>query len=105
MRWLKRLRAFFRKRRPKILWRLKSANCVIASGGSDTQVKALSDAVEEGLSALGEEPRRIEGYQSGMWIVLDYYDVIVHIFHEQAREFYGLERLWADAPRVELAPG
>ena len=78
---------------------------VIASGGSDTQVKALSDAVEEGLSALGEEPRRIEGYQSGMWIVLDYYDVIVHIFHEQAREFYGLERLWADAPRVELAPG
>ena len=72
---------------------------VIASGGSDTQVKALSDAVEEGLSALGED------YQSGMWIVLDYYDVIVHIFHEQAREFYGLERLWADAPRVELAPG
>ena len=69
------------------------------------ELRAYARGLEEGLSALGEEPRRIEGYQSGMWIVLDYYDVIVHIFHEQAREFYGLERLWADAPRVELAPG
>lgn len=75
---------------------------VIASGSSNAQVKALSDAVEEGLSALGLEPRRIEGYQSAMWVVLDYYDVIIHIFHQQTREFYSLERLWADAPRVEL---
>lgn len=75
---------------------------VIASASSTTQAKALSDTVEEGLSALGFEPRRIEGYQSGMWIVLDYYDVIVHIFYEQTREFYSLERLWADAPKVEL---
>ena len=52
---------------------------VIASGGSNAQVKALSDAVEEGLSKQGFEPRRIEGYQSAMWVVLDYYDVIVHI--------------------------
>lgn len=75
---------------------------VIASGGSNAQVKALSDAVEEGLSALGFEPRKIEGYQSAMWIVLDYYDVIVHIFYEKTREFYALERLWADAPKVAL---
>ncbi len=75
---------------------------VIASGSSNSQVKALSDAVEEAMSALGFEPRRIEGYQSAMWIVLDYYDVIVHIFYEKTREFYALERLWADAPRVEL---
>ncbi len=75
---------------------------VIASGGSNAQVKALSDAVEEGMTALGFEPRRIEGYQSAMWIVLDYYDVIVHIFLDQTREFYSLERLWADAPRGDL---
>ena len=75
---------------------------VIASGTSNAQVKALSDEVEEGLSKLGFEPRRIEGYQSAVWIVLDYYDVIVHIFLDQTREFYSLERLWADAPRVPL---
>lgn len=75
---------------------------VIASGSSNAQVKALSDAVEEGLSALGFEPRKIEGYPSAMWIVLDYYDVIVHLFYEQTREFYALERLWADAPKVAL---
>lgn len=73
---------------------------VIASGASNIQVRALSDTVEEGLSKLGLEPRRIEGYQTGMWIVLDYSEVIVHIFHEQTRAFYGLERLWADAPRL-----
>ena len=75
---------------------------VIASGASTTQVKAMSDAVEEGLSALGLEPRRIEGYQSAAWIVLDYYEVIIHLFQEQSRQFYSLERLWADAPRVSL---
>lgn len=75
---------------------------VIASGSSNTQVKALADAVEEGLSKLGLEPRRIEGYQSAMWVVLDYSDVIVHIFYEQTRDFYALERLWADAPRIKL---
>ena len=76
---------------------------VIASGSSNSQVKALSDAVEEAMSALGFEPRRIEGYQSAMWIVLDYYDVIVHIFYTEAREFYSLERLWSDAPQVDLS--
>lgn len=75
---------------------------VIASGSSNTQVKALSDTVEEELSKLGLEPRRIEGYQSAMWIVLDYSEVIVHLFYQETREFYSLERLWADAPRVEL---
>ena len=75
---------------------------VIASGTSNIQVKALADEVEEGLSKLGYEPRRIEGYQSAMWVVLDYYDVIVHIFYEQTREFYSLERLWADAPTIQL---
>ena len=75
---------------------------VIASGSSNTQVRALSDAVEEGLSKEGIEPRRIEGYQTAAWIVLDYSEVIVHIFHEPAREFYGLERLWSVAPKIPL---
>ena len=75
---------------------------VVASGSSPIQVKAMSDAVEEGLSALGLEPRRIEGYQSAAWIVLDYYEVIVHLFQGQTPQFYALERLWADAPRVPL---
>ena len=75
---------------------------VVASGSSPIQVKAMSDAVEEGLSALGLAPRRLEGYPSAAWIVLDYYEVIVHLFQEQSRQFYALERLWADAPRVPL---
>ncbi|MEM1483933.1 ribosome silencing factor [Oscillospiraceae bacterium PP1C4] len=75
---------------------------VIASGGSNAQVKALADTVDEGLSKLGFQPKRVEGYQAGMWIVMDYYDVMVHIFYEQTREFYSLERLWADAPKVAL---
>lgn len=75
---------------------------IIASGSSSTQVKALCDAVEDGMTSLGFEPLRVEGYQSGMWVVLDYTDVIVHLFYEQTREFYSLERLWADAPKVTL---
>lgn len=75
---------------------------IIASGASNTQVRALADAVEDGMSKRGIEPRRTEGYQSAVWIVLDYGEVIVHIFHEQTREFYSLERLWADAPQIEL---
>lgn len=75
---------------------------VIASGSSGPQVKALSDTVEDSFSKLGIEPRRVEGYQSAMWIVLDYSDVIVHLFHDQTREFYSLERLWADAPQISL---
>ncbi len=75
---------------------------IIASGSSSTQVKALCDAVEDGMTSLGFEPLRTEGYQSGMWVVLDYTEIIVHLFYEQTREFYSLERLWADAPKVTL---
>ncbi len=74
---------------------------VVATGNSTTQVKALADEVEEKLSAEGLEPKRIEGYQSASWILLDYYDVIVHIFLKEAREFYALERLWSDAPEID----
>ena len=74
---------------------------VVATGNSTTQVKALADEVEEKLSAEGLEPKRIEGYTSASWILLDYYDVIVHIFLKETREFYALERLWGDAPEID----
>lgn len=74
---------------------------VVATGNSTTQVKALADEVDEKLSAEGLEPKRIEGYNSASWILMDYNDVIVHIFLKETREFYALERLWGDAPEVD----
>lgn len=76
---------------------------VIASATNTTQVKALSDGVEEELTKLGCEPKCVEGYVSASWIVLDYYDVIVHIFCGETRGFYSLERLWSDGEPVDLA--
>jgi ribosome-associated protein len=75
---------------------------VIASGTSVPQVKTLCDEVDKKLSAVGEEPRRREGYRSAAWILLDYNDVVVHIFLKDTREFYGLERLWADAVELDI---
>ena len=69
---------------------------VIATGRSVPQVKALADNVEEELAKLDLDPKRREGYTEGRWCVLDYGDVMVHVFHEQDREYYQLERLWAD---------
>lgn len=75
---------------------------IVASGTSTTQVKTLAEEIEDKLSALGIEPRRVEGETSAMWILLDYSDVIVHIFYHETRDFYCLERLWADAPQVNV---
>ena len=73
------------------------ADCfVIASGRSANQVKALTHEVEDKMAELGLDARRREGYQEGRWIVLDYASVLVHIFHEQEREYYNIERLWMD---------
>ena len=69
---------------------------VIATGRSVPQVKALADNVEEELEKQEAFAKRREGYTEGRWCVLDYGDVMVHIFHEQDREYYQLERLWAD---------
>lgn len=69
---------------------------VIASAKSTTQVKALGEHVEEKFSEMGLEPVRREGFTDGRWIVLDYGDVVVHIFHDEMRMFYCLERLWED---------
>lgn len=75
---------------------------VIASGNSNTQVKALAGEIEDKLTKVGVEPKRREGEQSAMWILLDYGDVIIHIFYKETRDFYCLERLWADAPQEDL---
>ncbi len=76
---------------------------VIASGNSTVQVKALAGEIEDKLSQAGIEPKRVEGESSAMWILMDYYDVIIHIFNNETRDFYGLERLWADAVEVDVS--
>lgn len=73
---------------------------LIMSGGSDRQVQALADAVDEILRAEKVRPLHTEGTRGGHWVLLDYGDFIVHVFDEETRRFYGLERLWADAPEV-----
>lgn len=75
---------------------------LICTGRSDTQVQAIAQSVDENLGRLGMRPLSIEGYSTGQWVVMDYGDIIVHIFFEPVREFYDLERLWARAPRVAL---
>ena len=74
---------------------------VIASAGNTTLVKTLAEEVEDKLSAAGIEPKRVEGAGSAMWILMDYYDVVIHVFYKETRDFYCLERLWGDAPRVD----
>ncbi|MEG6614861.1 ribosome silencing factor [Peptococcaceae bacterium 1198_IL3148] len=83
-----------------------SAMCdyfVICSGGSGPQVKAIAENIEEKLSEQGIEPLRREGLREGSWILLDYGDIVVHVFKEEEREFYKLEKLWGDAPVVEVS--
>lgn len=77
---------------------------VIASGTSDRHVRAVADGIEEALGKAGEKPMGVEGASEGRWVLIDAVDVIVHIFHQPVREFYGLERLWMDAPRLVLTP-
>lgn len=76
---------------------------VICNGTSNTQVRALADAVEEAMSKAGEEPHHIEGHRGGVWVLLDYVSVVIHIFMPEAREFYNLERLWSDAVPLDLS--
>ena len=76
-----------------------SDSFVIASGTSVPHVRALADEVRDKLSEQGVTPLRVEGYQSARWVLLDYGDVVVHIFNPEARSFYGLDRLWGDAQR------
>jgi ribosome-associated protein len=74
---------------------------VIASGSTDRQVKTIVDEVEKALRELGRKPVRREGETEGRWVLLDYVDVVVHVFADEEREYYDLERLWRDAPRLD----
>src|SRR5581483_985358 len=74
---------------------------VIATGTSDRQVKTIVEEVEKALRETGMKPLRREGETEAQWVLLDYVDVVVHVFSKEQREYYDLERLWRDAPRVE----
>ena len=76
---------------------------VLCSGSSAPQLKALADAGEKAMKDHGILPHHVEGHRGGTWILLDFSSVVVHIFNEEAREFYDLERLWSDAAPVDLS--
>src|SRR4051795_7107298 len=75
---------------------------LIGSGTNTRQVRAIADAVIESLAAKGAKPAYVEGYDRSEWILLDYFDFIVHIFAPETRTFYDLERLWGNADRIEI---
>ena len=75
---------------------------LVCTGRSDTQVQAIAQSIEENLGRMKLRPLSVEGYSAGQWVVMDYGDVIVHVFNEPVRQVYDLERLWARAPRVHL---
>ena len=79
---------------------------VIASGSANVQVRAIAEGIEDGLREVGMKPYLTEGVRGGNWVLLDYVDVVVHIFYEPTRRFYALEKLWGDAPveRLEDEP-
>lgn len=76
---------------------------IIASGKNRNQVQAMADNVEEKLHAEGIHPRQIEGYQTANWILMDFNDVIVHVFNEEDRMFYNLEKIWLDGKAIDPA--
>jgi ribosome-associated protein len=75
---------------------------IICSGRSDRQVQSIAQGVEENLGHSGVSPLSVEGAQRGHWVLIDFSDVIVHVFYEPVREFYDLDGLWGHAPRAEL---
>ena len=77
---------------------------VICTGLSDVHIKAIADNIVDSLKSKGTRVWHREGYESRRWVLLDYVDVVVHVFKPDTREYYGLERLWADAPFTEVKP-
>lgn len=75
---------------------------VVCSGNSSVQVQAIADEIEDKMTEMGYEPRHKEGYASARWVLLDYGDVIAHVFYNEDREFYSLERLWADVQAINV---
>ena len=75
---------------------------LICSGNSAPQVRAIQDAIEEKMLEIGAKPVRREGAREGRWVLLDFFDIVVHVQHQEERAFYALERLWSDCPVVDL---
>ena len=75
---------------------------LICTGSNPRQVQAIADAIEQALKAIKVRPTHVEGYDRAEWVLLDYFDFIVHVFSPGARQFYGLERLWGEAARIEI---
>jgi ribosome-associated protein len=75
---------------------------LLASGSNDRQVRAVVDEIEDTLRELGAKPVQREGERDGRWVLLDYGEVVVHVQHEEERQFYALERLWRDCPTIDL---
>jgi ribosome-associated protein len=76
---------------------------ILCSGQNPRQVKAIADSIEEALRAAKIKPAHVEGYDRAEWVLMDFFSFIVHIFSPATREFYGLERLWGDAERIEIS--
>jgi ribosome-associated protein len=74
---------------------------VICSGTNPRQIRAIADAVMDTLAKSGTKPAHVEGYERSEWVLIDYFDFIVHVFAPETRIFYGLERLWGNAERIE----
>lgn len=75
---------------------------LIASAGNDRQVRAIVDEIEDRLREAGAKPIRREGHREGRWVLLDYGEIVVHVQHDEEREYYSLERLWADCATIDL---
>ena len=78
---------------------------LICSGTNPRQIRAIADAIVEALASVGSKPAHVEGYERSEWILLDYFDFIVHVFARETRLFYGLERLWGNAERTDVPSG
>ncbi len=78
---------------------------LLCTGTSEQHIRSLADEVQDQLAEIGEKPWHIEGTDTRRWVLLDYVDFVVHIFREEARDFYALERLWGDAERTDFPDG
>jgi ribosome-associated protein len=76
---------------------------LLCTGDSSRQIQAIADEVEQKLKAIGIRPSHVEGYQNAEWILMDYLDLVVHIFSKKARAYYDLERLWRDGKRLDTS--
>jgi ribosome-associated protein len=77
---------------------------VICTGTNSRQIRAIADGITDALAAAGSKPNHVEGYDRSGWVLVDYFDFIVHVFSPDARAFYGLERLWGSAEPVQIPP-